>query len=71
VGKCSAHVFRDNTKAWSGDHCIHPRLVPGILLSNLQLNSDGPASIVDMAPTALELLGVDKPKYMDGRSLLG
>jgi predicted AlkP superfamily phosphohydrolase/phosphomutase len=70
VGKCGPHAFSDNTKAWSGDHCIHPRLVPGILFSNLQLR-DGPASIVDMAPTTLDLLGVDKPSYMDGKSLLG
>ena len=65
----SADVFSDNTKAWSGDHCIHPRLVPGILFSNMQLG-ERPASIVDMAPTTLDLLGVDKPAYMDGKSLL-
>lgn len=68
-GKCGAEVFSDNTNAWSGDHCIHPDLVPGILFSNLKIESEQ-ANIVDLAPTILEWLGVKKPAYMDGRSLV-
>jgi len=70
VGKTGPEVFSDNRKAWSGDHCIHPDLVPGVLFASIPLAADKPARIVDMAPTTLELLGVDKPDYMDGRSLL-
>jgi predicted AlkP superfamily phosphohydrolase/phosphomutase len=69
VGKVSAQVLADNKKAWSGDHCIHPEVVPGILFSSLPLESTE-ANIMDIAPTALEWLGVDKPHYMDGNSLL-
>ena len=69
VGKTGDTVFSDNTKAWSGDHCIHPQLVPGVLFSNLKLNTDEP-NIIDLAPTTLALMGVNKPVYMDGRSLL-
>lgn len=69
IGKCGRSVFSDNLKAWSGDHCVHPELVPGVLFSNLKLRS-GEANIVDLAPTALELFGVPKPAYMDGNSLL-
>jgi predicted AlkP superfamily phosphohydrolase/phosphomutase len=69
IGKCGPTVFCDNTKAWSGDHCIHPALVPGILASNRPLNTKN-AEIIDIAPTVLELLGVDKPAYMDGKSLV-
>jgi len=69
VGKCGEHIFSDNTKAWSGDHCIHPDLVPGVLFSNLKLRTEA-ARIVDLAPTTLDLLGVDTPRYMDGQSLL-
>ena len=69
VGKCTTTVFSDNMKAWSGDHCIHPALVPGVLFSNLKLR-DETANIVDLAPTAMALLGVAKPNYMDGKSLL-
>jgi predicted AlkP superfamily phosphohydrolase/phosphomutase len=68
-GKCSPAVFSDNMKAWSGDHCIHPELAPGVLFSNLPLRSEG-ARIVDLAPTVCELLGVKPPEYFDGRSLL-
>jgi predicted AlkP superfamily phosphohydrolase/phosphomutase len=69
IGKCGEKVFSDNVKAWSGDHCLHPALVPGILFSSLKL-SDKEANIIDLAPTTLELFGVEKPKYMDGKSLL-
>ena len=69
VGKCGADVFSDNMNAWSGDHCIHPQLVPGVLFSTLPLNTKDPR-IIDIGPTTLELLGVDKPSYMDGESLL-
>jgi predicted AlkP superfamily phosphohydrolase/phosphomutase len=69
IGKCGEAVFSDNTKAWSGDHCIHPDLVPGVLFSNRQLSGE-PADIVDLAPTALELFGIKKPNFMDGKSLL-
>jgi predicted AlkP superfamily phosphohydrolase/phosphomutase len=70
VGKTGSGVFCDNTKAWSGDHCIHPELVPGVLFTNLKLKQEKRARIIDMAPTTLELLGVNKPAYMDGCSLL-
>jgi len=69
IGKCGEAVFSDNTKAWSGDHCIHPALVPGILAGNRRLDTAG-AEIIDIAPTVLDLLGVRKPAYMDGKSLL-
>jgi predicted AlkP superfamily phosphohydrolase/phosphomutase len=69
VGKVAAHVFDDNRKAWSGDHCVDPLLVPGILLSNLRIDADDPG-IEDMAPTALELFGVPLPEYMKGKCVL-
>jgi predicted AlkP superfamily phosphohydrolase/phosphomutase len=69
-GNCAARVFSDNCKAWSGDHCMHPALVPGILFTNLRLPARE-ANIVDLAPTILELLGVSRPTYLDGTSLCG
>ncbi len=64
-------VFDDNTKAWSGDHCIDPELVPGVLIANQAwpLGERQPA-ISDLAPTLLQLFGVPAPRYMDGRSLV-
>lgn len=69
TGKVTTTVFEDNTKAWSGDHCMDPRKVPGSLFTNFPINTGDP-SIMDLAPTILELLGVDKPGYMDGQSLI-
>ena len=64
-------VFDDNTKAWSGDHCIDPKLVPGVLIANRDLGAaDREPVISDLAPTLLELCGVDAPAYMDGASLV-
>jgi predicted AlkP superfamily phosphohydrolase/phosphomutase len=66
VGKVTAAVFEDNRKAWSGDHCIDPHLVPGVLLSNCKIEAEDPG-IEDMAPTALHLFGVKPPAYMEGK----
>ncbi len=69
TGKVNRTVFEDNRKAWSADHCLDPALVPGIFFTNLKLKVSNP-SIMDVAPTVLELFGLKKPAYMDGRSLL-
>ncbi len=68
-GVVGTAVIEDNVKAWSGDHCIDPEIVPGVLFSSRALNTDNP-SIVDIAPTALALFGVDIPKHMDGRPII-
>jgi predicted AlkP superfamily phosphohydrolase/phosphomutase len=69
-------VFRDNTKAWSGDHCIDPELVPGVLIANRPLDLPpeharaGQPHLIDLAPTVLDLFGVAPPRHMDGASLV-
>ena len=67
VGKVAGDVVVDNPKAWSGDHCVDPALVPGILFCNRKVAAESP-SIVDVAPTVLELYGVKAPAHMEGRS---
>jgi predicted AlkP superfamily phosphohydrolase/phosphomutase len=69
-GMFSPCVFEDNVKAWSGDHCVDPSLVPGVLFSNRKLNTEDPG-IEDMAPTALRLFGIEPPEWMEGKSLCG
>jgi predicted AlkP superfamily phosphohydrolase/phosphomutase len=69
VGKVTAHVFADNEKAWSGDHCVDPHVVPGVLFSNRKIEVADPG-IEDMAPTALDLFGIEPPPYMEGKSLV-
>jgi hypothetical protein len=62
-------VIEDNIRRWSGDHCLDPRHVPGVLFSSLTLDP-AEAGIIDVAPTVLTLFGVRPPGYMQGRSLL-
>jgi predicted AlkP superfamily phosphohydrolase/phosphomutase len=66
TGVISGPVFEDNVKAWSGDHCIDPRLVPGVFFCNKSVDADEP-HIVDLAPTALRLFGIEPPAHMDGK----
>jgi len=66
VGKVSGRVIEDNPKAWSGDHCVDPLLVPGVLFCNRKIDCEDPG-IEDMAPTALHLFGIDPPAWMDGK----
>jgi predicted AlkP superfamily phosphohydrolase/phosphomutase len=68
IGKTSEAVFHPNTKAWSGDHCVDPSLVPGILFCNHPIASAQPR-LIDIAPTVLSMFGVDVPDYMDGKAL--
>jgi len=68
VGVADETIFEDNTKAWSGDHCIDPLTVPGIFFCNRKIETNYP-SIADFAPTVLELFGVPRPDYVDGVSL--
>ncbi len=70
VGKVAARVFEDNDKAWSGDHCVDPLLVPGVLFSNRKFDSHNNPGIEDLAPTTLRLFGIEPPAWMDGKPLV-
>jgi predicted AlkP superfamily phosphohydrolase/phosphomutase len=67
-GVVAGPIFEDNLKAWSGDHCIDPRLVPGIFFCTHKIHVDDPA-LIDIAPTTLRLFGVEPPAHMDGKPL--
>ncbi|MFQ5490149.1 MAG: alkaline phosphatase family protein [Phycisphaerae bacterium] len=68
VGQITESVFHDNVKAWSGDHCLDPKLVPGVLFCNRPIESEAPR-LMDLGPTVLDLFGVDVPRHMDGQAL--
>ena len=70
TGVVAGPVFEDNVKPWSGDHSVDPRLVPGVFFCNRAIDGQEPA-LVDIAPTALRLFGIEPPGYMDGRPLAG
>ena len=67
-GETGAAVFVDNDRRWSGDHCVEPSLVPGVLFSSIPLAVPDPA-LTDVPVTILSMLGVDAPPYMKGRDL--
>jgi predicted AlkP superfamily phosphohydrolase/phosphomutase len=68
TGVVNDEVFEDNTKSWSGDHCMDPRLLPGVIFSNRRITAAKPG-LVDLAPTVLDLFGVNPPAYMEGKSI--
>jgi predicted AlkP superfamily phosphohydrolase/phosphomutase len=70
MGRVTDTVFEDNTRHWSGDHCVAPRLVPGVLFANRKIGVDSP-KITDIAPTVLDLFGVAVPGHMRGKPLIG
>jgi predicted AlkP superfamily phosphohydrolase/phosphomutase len=69
LGGVPAGHFEDNEKKWGGDHIIDPSLVPGVLFMNRAFDGER-ASLLDMAPTILEALGLPKGPAMEGESLL-
>ena len=68
LGASPAAIFADNTSEWSGDHLMDAHIVPGIFLSNRTLRRNQPR-VIDVAPTILQCLGVERPKTMDGEPL--
>jgi predicted AlkP superfamily phosphohydrolase/phosphomutase len=69
IGRTTIQVFHDNVKAWSGDHCVDPSVVPGVLFCNRNIETENPR-LLDIAPTVLDLFGVAVPDYMDGKALV-
>ncbi|MEO2163719.1 MAG: alkaline phosphatase family protein [bacterium] len=60
-------MFKDNSNNWSGDHASNsPHLVTGIFFSSkpVQIPADG-VSVMHIAPTVLESLGVPIPENFD------
>ncbi|HEX7896067.1 MAG TPA: alkaline phosphatase family protein [Terriglobales bacterium] len=80
VGGFANSLIEDNNRKWSGDHIVDPEAVPGILFMNRDHNpqavatndqlSNGAPSIIDLAPTILNHLGVPVPETMEGTSIL-
>jgi predicted AlkP superfamily phosphohydrolase/phosphomutase len=68
IGRTTEQVFHANAKAWSGDHCVDPSLVPGILFCNRPVANAFPR-LIDIAPTVLTMFGAPVPDYMDGKPL--
>ncbi len=69
IGKINGGIIEDNLKRWSGDHCIDPEEVPGLIFSNRNLESNEP-KIIDISPSVLRLLGITPPSFIDGKPII-
>ena len=58
LGELTKEVFADNTGEWSGDHCMDPTAVPGILATNRRLQRPAPR-LRDLAAAILAEFGVE------------
>ncbi len=69
LGSTPKTQMEPNAKRWSGDHCIDPPYVSGVLLVNRHINTTSPR-IIDIAPTILQLFGLEPPASVDGKALI-
>ncbi len=67
-GRVGERVFEDNTRHWSGDHCVDPAQVPGVLFCNRPIDRQDP-HLLDVPMSILRLFGVEPPAYMQGEDL--
>lgn len=65
LGATPQTVLEDNRDVWIGDHCIDPRLVPGVLLANRPIRVRDP-SLADLTVTILQAFGVPPKPEMKG-----
>ena len=57
LGAVPAGVFTDNASEWSGDHCMDPETVPGILLTSRRFQQR-PAALDSLAGAILAEFGI-------------
>ncbi|WP_428267422.1 alkaline phosphatase family protein [Haliangium sp.] len=68
VGQVGELLIEPNRDKWSGDHCMHPSHVPGVLLTNRKVTHEAP-SLLDLAPTILSYFGVTPGPELTGTPL--
>jgi predicted AlkP superfamily phosphohydrolase/phosphomutase len=61
-------LIEDNTDEWRADHCIDPRFVEGVLLSNRKIATIDPR-LADLPVTILRHFDAAEPETMQGRDL--
>ena len=69
VGQVTEEAITDNTRSWSGDHCVDPDIVPGIFFCDRAINTETPR-LVDIPATVMKLFGQKIPSYMQGKMIL-
>ena len=59
LGAVPRDVFADNRGEWTGDHCVDPEAVPGVLLANRRLQTST-SSLQTLAAALLAEFGIDR-----------
>ncbi len=59
LGAVARDVFADNRDEWSGDHCVDPAAVPGVLLTSRRLQKPV-SSLQKLAAAVLAEYGIDQ-----------
>jgi predicted AlkP superfamily phosphohydrolase/phosphomutase len=68
TGAVTTSVFSDNTKSWSGDHCVDPDIVPGVFFCNRPIAAERPR-LIDIPVSVVELFGQKRARYMQGEMI--
>lgn len=68
LGGAPGVLLEENKRKWSGDHLIDPVLVPGVIFVNKKVELKKP-SIIDIAPTILDLFNISYLTKTEGRVL--
>lgn len=69
LGEAPKELFTTNTDNWSGDHCIDPKLVPGVLFTNFKHNQTA-IGISDIGNMTLSELDKKPIKQVGNTGLL-
>jgi predicted AlkP superfamily phosphohydrolase/phosphomutase len=69
LGEFPEGIFVDNLDAWSGDHSMDHRQVPGVLLTNQRITLEDP-ELFDLTVAVLDEYGVPKLPEMIGQDCL-
>jgi predicted AlkP superfamily phosphohydrolase/phosphomutase len=69
LGEFPPDIFINNDDAWSGDHSMDYRLVPGVLITNQRITLDSPA-LYDLTVAILDEYGMQKLPEMIGQDCL-
>jgi predicted AlkP superfamily phosphohydrolase/phosphomutase len=68
LGEITEETIEDNTSRWSGNHLMSPDVVPGILMVNRKLSSDG-HDLTDVTATVLAHYGIQPLAGMTGEPI--
>ncbi|HET6884008.1 MAG TPA: alkaline phosphatase family protein [Pirellulales bacterium] len=69
-GDLTDDVLLANDSAWSADHCADALEVPGLLFSSRPFRRNDPM-LIDIAPSILNVFGLNVPGSMTGRDIFG